>query len=41
MDKTSLLIKSFSNIAENVSMARNGIFHGEDKKESLAIKKAS
>jgi hypothetical protein len=38
---TRLLIKSFSNIAENVWMARNGIFHGKDKKECLAMKKAN
>jgi hypothetical protein len=38
---TRLLIKSFSNITEKVWMARNGIFHGKDKKENLAMKKAN
>jgi endo-1,4-beta-mannosidase len=40
MDKITH-IKSFSNIAEKVWMARNGIFHGKDNKENLAIKKAN
>jgi hypothetical protein len=39
MDKTTH--KELSNVAEKVWMARNGIFHGKDKKESLAIKKAN
>jgi hypothetical protein len=38
---TRLLIKSFCKIADKVWTARNGIFHGKDKKESLAIKTAN